>query len=65
MEDIYFKNDEYWKEHINKKLEDDIWIKNYREYFNGKGSSSFISTLTTLSLNSFTFCCIQDPLFYL
>ena len=37
MEDIYFKNDEYWKEHINKKLEDDIWIKNYREYFNGKG----------------------------
>lgn len=37
MEDIYFKNDEYWKEHINKKIEDDIWIKNYREYFNGKG----------------------------
>ena len=37
MEDIYFKNDEYWKEHINKKLEDDIWIKNYREYFTGKG----------------------------
>lgn len=37
MEDIYFKNDEYWKEHINKKLEDDIWIENYREYFNGKG----------------------------
>ena len=21
MEDIYFKNDEYWKKHINKKLE--------------------------------------------
>lgn len=37
MEDIYFKNDEYWKEHINKKLEDDIWIKNYRKYFTGKG----------------------------
>ena len=37
MQDIYFKNDEYWKEHINKKLEDDIWIKNYREYFTGKG----------------------------
>ena len=37
MEDIYFKNDEYWKEHINKKLEDDIWIRNYREYFSGEG----------------------------
>lgn len=37
MEDIYFKNDEYWKKHINKKLEDDIWIRNYREYFSGEG----------------------------
>ena len=37
MEDKYFKNDEYWKEHINKKLEDDIWIKEYREYFAGEG----------------------------
>ena len=36
MEDIYFKNDEYWKKHINKKLEDDIWIRNYREYFSGE-----------------------------
>ena len=37
MEDVYFKNDEYWKEHINKKLEDDIWIKDYKQYFSGKG----------------------------
>lgn len=37
MEDIYFKNAEYWKKHINKKLEDDIWIRNYREYFSGEG----------------------------
>lgn len=26
----YFKEDEYWKEHINKKLEDDIWIEDYK-----------------------------------
>lgn len=33
----YFKNDEYWKEHINKKIEEDMWIDNYKEYFtNGK-----------------------------
>lgn len=31
----YFKNDEYWKEHINKKLESDIWIDDYQEYFKG------------------------------
>ena len=37
MEDKYFKNDEYWKEHINKNLEDDIWIRNYKEFFLGKG----------------------------
>ena len=37
MEDNYFKNDEYWREHINKKLEEDIWIKDYKEYFLGKG----------------------------
>lgn len=37
MEDIYFKNDEYWKKHINMKLEDDIWIKNYRKYLSGEG----------------------------
>jgi len=37
MEDNYFKNDEYWKEHVNKKLEDDIWIKDYKQYFSGQG----------------------------
>ena len=25
----YFKDDEYWKEHINKKLEEDLWIDEY------------------------------------
>lgn len=34
----YFKNDEYWKEHINKPLEEDIWIDEYKEYFNGGGT---------------------------
>lgn len=34
----YFKNDEYWSEHINKKLEKDIWIDEYKEYFNGEGT---------------------------
>ena len=33
----YFGNDEYWKEHINKKLEEDIWIDDYKEYFNKNG----------------------------
>jgi len=33
----YFGNDEYWKEHINKKLEEDIWIDGYKEYFDKKG----------------------------
>lgn len=33
----YFKNDEYWKEHINRNLEDDIWIDEYKEYFENKG----------------------------
>ena len=33
----YFGNDEYWKEHINKTLEDDIWIDEYKEYFNKSG----------------------------
>ena len=28
----YFKDDEYWKEHINKKLEEDLWIDEYKEY---------------------------------
>ncbi len=36
MED-YFKNDEYWKNHINKDLEDDMWIDEYKDYFNNNG----------------------------
>lgn len=33
----YFKSDKYWEEHINKELEEDIWIDDYTEYFNGDG----------------------------
>ncbi len=33
----YFKDDEYWKEHINKQLEDDFWIEEYKEYLTGNG----------------------------
>ncbi len=33
----YFKNDEYWSKHINKNLEEDLWIDEYRNYFNSKG----------------------------
>jgi SAM-dependent methyltransferase len=33
----YFKEDEYWKVHINKELEPDIWIREYKEFFDGKG----------------------------
>ena len=33
----YFKNDEYWKEHINKKLEIDMWIDDYKNYFENSG----------------------------
>ena len=28
----YFKDDLYWKENINKDLEDDLWINDYKEY---------------------------------
>ena len=31
----YFKDDEYWKEHINKNLEEDLWINDYKDYLNG------------------------------
>ena len=31
----YFKEDEYWKEHINKDLEEDLWINDYKDYLNG------------------------------
>lgn len=37
MEEKYFKNDLYWKEHISKKLDIDMWIDGYREYFEKTG----------------------------
>ena len=33
----YFKEDEYWKKHISKELEDDPWIDEYKEYLNNSG----------------------------
>ena len=33
----YFKNDDYWKEHINKPLEDDLWIDEYKNYLDTNG----------------------------
>lgn len=33
----YFKNDEYWANHINKDLEEDLWIDEYNTYLNSKG----------------------------
>ena len=33
----YFKNDEYWSKHINKDLEEDLWIDEYKTYLNSKG----------------------------
>lgn len=33
----YFKNDEYWSKHIDKNLEEDLWIDEYKTYFNSKG----------------------------
>lgn len=38
MNSDYFKTDKYWKEHINKELEEDIWINEYKNYFVGKGN---------------------------
>ena len=35
MDDKYFENDEYWKEHINKELEADMWVDEYKNYING------------------------------
>lgn len=37
MKDTYFKNDEYWKDHISKEIEEDVWTREYKEYFNRKG----------------------------
>ena len=33
----YFGNDEYWKDHINKDLEDDMWIDEYKDYLSNNG----------------------------
>ncbi len=33
----YFKEDKYWKENINKKLEDNPWIDEYRKYLGNNG----------------------------
>lgn len=28
----FFKEDKYWEKHINKELEEDLWIDNYLNY---------------------------------
>lgn len=33
----YFKEDIYWKENIDKKLEEDLWIDEYKEYLKSSG----------------------------
>ncbi len=33
----YYKDDEYWRKNINKELEDDYWIEEYKEYLTNKG----------------------------
>ncbi|MBR3198830.1 MAG: class I SAM-dependent methyltransferase [Bacilli bacterium] len=33
----YFGHDEYWKEHMNESLEADMWIDEYKSYFNTGG----------------------------
>lgn len=33
----FFANDEYWKEHVDKELEDDMWIDEYKKYFSNAG----------------------------
>ena len=38
MKEEYFSNDLYWKEHINKKLDIDMWIDEYRNFFDNKGT---------------------------
>lgn len=37
MKGDYFKNDLYWKKHVNQKLEEDMWINDYKHYFKGSG----------------------------
>ena len=33
----YFKDDKYWSNHINKSLEENLWIDEYKTYFNSRG----------------------------
>ena len=33
----YFKEDIYWKENVDKKLEEDLWIDDYKEYLSDSG----------------------------
>ena len=33
----YFKDDDYWRKHINVELEMDFWIEDYKEYLSNKG----------------------------
>ena len=33
----FFKDDEYWKEHVNKNLEEDLWIDDYKKYLSCNG----------------------------
>ncbi len=33
----FFKEDEYWKERINKPIEDDFWIEEYKELLKNQG----------------------------
>ena len=37
IDDKYFENDLYWKEHIYRQLSIDMWIDEYKNYFNNKG----------------------------
>ena len=31
----YFISDEYWKNNLDKIIEEDFWIESYKQYFNG------------------------------
>ena len=33
----FFIKDKYWGNYINKKIEDDMWIDQYKNYLNGYG----------------------------
>ena len=38
MKEEYFKNDLYWKKHIGKEIDIDMWIDDYQEFFLDKGT---------------------------